>query len=206
MNSAPSDFRVARLAFPFSLWFSLWFAAAWSTLSGNAFAQQAKSDREPYDVVVYGGTSAGITAAIQTVRMGKRVLLLEPSGHLGGLTSSGLGWTDTGDKRVIGGLAREFYRRVKAHYDRAESWPFEQRSEYTRYRSADDAMWTFEPRVASQIFADLLREHGIEPLLHQRLERSKPGAVVKRGATIESIQLESGRRVAGRMFIDATYE
>ena len=51
---------------------------------------------EAFDVVVYGGTSAGVTAAVQARQMGRSVVLLEPGRHLGGLTSGGLGNTDIG--------------------------------------------------------------------------------------------------------------
>ena len=68
-----------------------------------------------YDVVVYGGTSAGIIAAVQAKRMGKSVVVVAPERHLGGLSAGGLGFTDTGDKSVIGGLSREFYQRVWSH-------------------------------------------------------------------------------------------
>src|SRR4029079_5011082 len=60
-----------------------------------------------YDVVVYGGTPAGIMAAVQTERMGKHAVLIEPTRHLGGMASVGLGATDIGNKQAIGGLARE---------------------------------------------------------------------------------------------------
>ena len=64
------------------------------------------------DVIVYGGTCAAVTAAVQVVKSGKTVLVVSPDKHLGGLSSGGLGFTDTGNKSVIGGLAREFYHRV----------------------------------------------------------------------------------------------
>src|SRR4051812_27759965 len=83
-----------------------------------------------YDVVVYGGTSAGVTAAIQAQRMGKSVVLVCPDKHLGGLTSGGIGWTDTGDKAVIGGLAREFYHRVWKHYEQPDAWNWQNREAY----------------------------------------------------------------------------
>jgi hypothetical protein len=68
------------------------------------------------DVVIYGGTSAALTSAVQVKRMGKTVLVVSPDLHLGGLSSSGLGWTDSGKKQAIGGIAREFYHRVWRHY------------------------------------------------------------------------------------------
>src|SRR3954447_19013670 len=73
------------------------------------------------DVVVYGGTAAGVIAAVQASKMGKSVVLVCPDKHLGGLSSGGLGFTDTGNKAVIGGLSREFYHRVWKHYDRPDA-------------------------------------------------------------------------------------
>jgi NADPH-dependent 2,4-dienoyl-CoA reductase/sulfur reductase-like enzyme len=76
------------------------------------------NDRHTYDLVIYGNTSAGIMAGIQARRDGLDVIVIGPDRHIGGLTAGGLGWTDSGNKEAIGGLSREFYRRVKAHYDR----------------------------------------------------------------------------------------
>ena len=78
-----------------------------------------------YDVVVYGGTSAGVIAAVQARKMGKSAVLVGPDKHLGGLSSGGLGFTDTGNKAVIGGLAREFYHRIWQHYQKPEGWKWQ---------------------------------------------------------------------------------
>src|SRR6188768_119711 len=83
-----------------------------------------------YDVVVYGGTSAGVIAAVQAVKMGKSVVIVGPDKHLGGLSSGGLGFTDTGDKRVIGGLSREFYHRVWKEYQDPKTWKWQKSTEY----------------------------------------------------------------------------
>ena len=83
-----------------------------------------------YDVVIYGGTSAGVVAAVQAARMNKRVVLIEPTTHVGGLSAAGLGFTDTGDKRVIGGLGREFYHRIWKHYQSDEAWIWQTREAY----------------------------------------------------------------------------
>lgn len=74
------------------------------------------------DVIVYGGTSAAVTAAVEVVQSGKSVIVVSPDKHLGGLTSGGLGYTDTGNKAVIGGLSREFYHRVWNHYNDSSAW------------------------------------------------------------------------------------
>src|SRR3954463_16224495 len=74
------------------------------------------------DVLVYGGTSAGVAAAVEVARAGKSVLLVEPGKHLGGLTSGGLGWTDLGNPNVVGGISREFYHRLWQHYQQDAAW------------------------------------------------------------------------------------
>ena len=157
-----------------------------------------------HDVVVYGGTSAGVTAAIQTARMGKSVVLIEPGRHVGGLTVSGLGWTDTGNKAVIGGLSREFYQRVKQYYDRAEAWKFERPGKYANYRPGADAIWAFEPHVAERTFNRMLRGEGIRPVFGERLDRAS-GVRIEDGR-ITAITTTDGAVFEGRMFIDATYE
>ncbi len=171
------------------------------------FARPAGATDE-FDVVVYGGTSGGIVAAIQSRRMGKSVVLIEPSNHLGGLTTGGLGATDIGNKQAIGGLARDFYHRIWRHYQNDAAWVRESRDEYNarnpRHDPRDESMWTFEPHVASQVYRDWLAETGITPIMQERLDRAHGGK--KDGTRIVSIATESGREFVGRMFIDATYE
>ena len=86
---------------------------------GRYFVQLSTSikNREA-DIIIYGGTSAAIVAAVQAIRMGKSVIVVSPDLHLGGLSSGGLGFTDTGNKKVIGGLSREFYQRIYNHYQK----------------------------------------------------------------------------------------
>jgi len=163
---------------------------------------------EAVDIVVYGGTSSGIIAAIEAKRSGKSVVLIEPSNHLGGLTTGGLGATDIGNKGVIGGLARDFYHRIWKQYQDDAAWVHENRDAYNarnvRFNPQDDTMWTFEPHVASHVYREMLAEAGITPIVNERLDRTS--GVKKSAARIESITTESGRTFAGRMFIDATYE
>ena len=80
--------------------------------------------------------------------MDKTVILIESGSHLGGLTSGGLGKTDSGDKSVIGGISREFYQRLKTHYDDTSSWRQETQSDYEGYSAEEDSIWGFEPHVA----------------------------------------------------------
>lgn len=73
---------------------------------------------KPHDIVVYGGTSGGIIAAIQAAKSKHSVVLVSPTSYLGGLTTSGLGWTDFGSDAILGGLSRDFYTRVYQHYQK----------------------------------------------------------------------------------------
>jgi hypothetical protein len=166
---------------------------------------------QDYDVVVYGATSGGVIAAVQAKAMGKTVVLVGPDRHLGGLTSGGLGWTDTGDKSVIGGRARDFYHRVWRHYERPEAWRWQQKAEYGNRGQGTAAIdgsqrtrWIFEPHVAEKVFEDLVREHAIPVRRDEWLDRAR--GVKKIGARIASITMLNGKTYAGKMFIDATYE
>ena len=159
---------------------------------------------EIYDIVIYGGTSAGVTAAVQAKRMGKTVVIVCPDKHLGGLTSGGLTWTDSGRKEAVGGISREFYQRMKKHYDKSDAWVYQKPEEYSRYRPEDDAMWVFEPHVAEQGFEELVAEYKIPVYRNEWLKRK--GSVKKNGSRIISITMLNGKTYRGKMFIDATYE
>ncbi len=163
-----------------------------------------------YDVVIYGGTSAGVIAAVQAKQLGKSVLIVCPDKHLGGLTSSGLGMTDTGNKAVIGGLARDFYHRVWKEYQKPETWRWQKRSEYKgkgQGTVADDGefktMWVFEPHIAEKVFEDYVREFDIPVARDQWLDRNR---VKKTDSRIATITMLSGDSYAGKIFMDATYE
>ena len=161
------------------------------------------------DVVIYGGTSAGITAAIETARLGKSVILIEPTNRLGGLTTGGLGQTDIGNKQVIGGISREFYQNIKKHYENSDNWVWQKRSEYidggqTQTAKNEDAMWTFEPSAALEVYHEMMKDLDIKIVYNQRLDRKN--GVSKNGKSITSITMESGEKYTGNMFIDATYE
>jgi hypothetical protein len=160
------------------------------------------------DIVVYGGTSSGVVAAVKAARLGKSVLLIEPTKFLGGLTTGGLGATDIGNKRAIGGISREFYHRIYAYYQNPERWMHETRAAYFKGRTVnsqnEDSMWTFEPHVASRIFQDMVQQPNVTILYGERLDRAN--GVEKDGLSIQSITMESGLRVVGKVFIDASYE
>lgn len=140
---------------------------------------------ERYDVVVYGGTAGGVVAAVKAARLGHSVVLIEPGRHLGGLSAGGLGATDIGNKQAIGGMARDFYRRIGRAYGAEEGW-------------------TFEPHVAEHVFEDLVREASVPVVRGERLDLAS--GVRKDGVRIVTLTMESGRTFAGRVFIDASYE
>jgi hypothetical protein len=165
----------------------------------------SRSFAAEYDVCVYGGTASGVAAAIQCARMGKSVVLIEPSKHIGGLTSGGLGFTDSGDKAAIGGIAREFYQRVKKHYDDPAAWKYGNREDYKLYRPKDDAMWTFEPHVAEQILREMLKEAKVEVVMGERLRTVKLHLNSKSGE-IALIVTDSMTNYFAKVYIDASYE
>jgi len=136
------------------------------------------------DVCVFGGTSGGVAAAVTAARLGRSVVIVEPGRHLGGMTSSGLGVTDIGPhgREYIGGVSREFYRRVGAKYGKAEE------------------VW-FEPKVAEQVFDEMVAEAGVAVVFGEGVV-----AVAKSGGHLTELTTTAGRVVRARMFIDATYE
>lgn len=181
-----------------------------ASFSFGQHPQPSQPQIREYDVVVYGGTSAGIVAAIQAARMGKTVVLIEPGNRIGGLTTGGLGQTDIGNKQAIGGLSRSFYQMIRRHYSKPESWIWQKPETYrdggqTTTAANEDAMWTFEPSAALKVYKEMLdKEHSITLVYQQRLNRQS--GVRKIGQTIQAIQMESGQVYTGKMFIDATYE
>lgn len=171
----------------------------------------AEGEEKTTDVVVYGGTSAAIAAAVQAKRMGKSVLVISPDTHLGGLSSGGLGFTDTGKKEVIGGISREFYQKIYDHYQSGEAWKWQERSEYGNKGQGTPAidgdartMWIFEPHAAEKVFEDFVKEHDLEVLRDEWLDRES--GVTMENNRIVAIRTLSGKEFKGKMFVDATYE
>ncbi len=187
--------------------FTLTILGAWSGPLNHVNAVTRTAD-----VIIYGGTSAAVTAAVQVKKMGKSVIVVSPDKHLGGLSAGGLGFTDTGDKSVIGGLARTFYGRLYDHYQKPGSWNWEKREQFGNkgqgtpaLDGANRTMWIFEPHAAEQVFEDFVRENNITVYRNEYLNRSA-GGVQKRGTAIQSFRTLSGTQYIGKMFIDVTYE
>ncbi|RZT79011.1 FAD dependent oxidoreductase [Micromonospora violae] len=135
------------------------------------------------DVVVYGATSGGVTAAVRAARAGVTVVLLVHGDHIGGMSASGLGTTDVGRAETVGGLARRFYDRVAAAYH------------------APPPHWDVEARVAEEIFDSWLAAAGVRVHRRQRLTsvRCETGRIVELGT-------DDGTRYRAAVYVDASYE
>ncbi len=169
------------------------------------------SDTFTADVIVYGGTAAAVTAAVQVSRMEMTVIIVSPDKHLGGLSSSGLGFTDTGNKEVIGGLAREFYQLIYQHYQDPDSWKWQLQSEYGNKGQGSPAidgekrtMWIFEPHAAEEAFEQMIMTNDIPVYRQEFLDRE--AGIIKKNGRILSIKTLDGKVFMGKVFIDATYE
>ncbi|HEX5151238.1 MAG TPA: FAD-dependent oxidoreductase [Parafilimonas sp.] len=151
---------------------------------------QINSYAQSYDVCIYGGTSAGVIAAYTAAKLNKKVMLIEPGKHLGGLSSGGLGYTDIGNKYAISGLARDFYRRMGKHYGKFETW-------------------IFEPHVAEQLFNDYIKEANVPVLYEYHII-----AAAKQNGAIQNITIanaasqssSANKIITAKMFIDCSYE
>ena len=140
-------------------------------------------------MVVYGGTSAAVIAAVEVAQSGKSVILVSPDLHLGGLTAGGLGWTDTGKKEAIGGLSRNFYHRIWQYYNRDEAWIWQKREDYGNRGQGTKAvdgskrtMWIFEPHVAESVFEDYIKEFKIKTF--RKIEPYKGKGIREKGQHI----------------------
>ncbi len=142
-----------------------------------------KNNKRIYaELVVYGATPAGIVAAIQAKKMGLEVVIAEFGNHIGGITASGLGATDAGVTSAIGGMSRQFYEEIGHYYGK-------------------DVEWTFEPKVAKQVFSNWLKRYDV----HVNFRQHVHDVTLVNGA-IKQIEMEDGNIYEGKMFIDASYE
>ncbi len=169
---------------------------------------------DAHDVVVYGETLAGISAAISAARLGKSVVLLSQTTHLGGVATAGLTATDMNRSAVIGGIAREFYGHIYDHYLQPSAWrgddraDFFERSKKRTYTGKNDALhmqWVYESRIAEKILADMLQRAGVT-FIRRRLLAETADAVELKDGRIIALLTTTGERYAALAFIDASYE
>jgi hypothetical protein len=163
------------------------------------------------DIVIYGGTSSAVIAAVEAAQSGKSVTIVSPDIHLGGMTSGGLGFTDSGNTSAIGGISRNFYHRVWQHYNDPSSWIWQRKEDFgnrgqntVAMDSTSMTMWVFEPHVAEGIFEKLLSENDIKVFRDEWLDRE--AGITMNSRAICSIRTLSGKVFKAKMFIDATYE
>lgn len=151
------------------------------------------------ELVVYGGTPAGITAAVAAARMGHSVILIEPQVRIGGMISGGLIRTDVGDAETIGGLSKEFFNRnldyyVKTYGENAKSVEKSYHGFFT------------EPHVAEQLFNEMAREANVMVLTQHRLVDAAFAKQKITSITIEHVPSGQRQTINGKLFIDASYE
>lgn len=146
--------------------------------------------QQSYDLVVYGGTAAGVMTAVSGARHGLKTVLLEPGSHVGGMATGGLSRTDVGKREVLGGLALEFYFLTGQRYE--------------TFRQLNPVAWFYEPKIGEAVMLDMLRRHNVTLLLHHRLRQ--PDGVAKTGLRVTGLAMENGARFQASIFADASYE
>lgn len=189
------------------------FAALAAALGALPLQAAAASRAAKYDICVYGATPAGVTAAIEAARSGKRTLLVAAGNHIGGVATSGLTATDINRHTVIGGIAEEFYGRIYEHYLSPSAWRCQERDEFMTltlkrtFSGKNDArrmQWVYESGVGERIMLGMLDEAGVEVLRSAPIELER--GVKKRKNAISAIRLTDGTTVEAAVFIDASYE
>jgi hypothetical protein len=152
------------------------------------------------DIVIYGGTPGGISAAISAARMGREVTLVEYYDHMGGMTTSGLGKSDIENRAMIGGIFKEFVAGVLEHYV-TQYGP-----DHENTMLCQEGYYA-EPHVAEQVFEAMLAK---EPKITVKKGwRIASTAVLNRKLhAIAIIDRQTGeeKRLDAKVFIDATYE
>ncbi len=146
---------------------------------------EGNPSKNPYDVIVYGGVPCGIAAAIMAAREGASVLLVEPTKHVGGLSTSGINTAESEHmlKWTIGGFADEFYRRLGKIY------------------GTNKAEYYFESSVAEKAYLEMLKEAGVEVRYGESVAKSDID-----GLRITGIELTDGTKLKAAVYIDASYE
>ena len=156
----------------------------------------AKAAEHKFDVVVFGATPGGVTAAVGAAREGATVALVEPMDIVGGVMTSGLSFSDSNqtDRRTLLGLFEETHLRIEAYYKaKGIKLPYS-------VAVKDQSKWTYEPHVAAKVFDDMLGEAKVKIFLNERLV-----SVKKNGARIQSFNTRSNTFTA-KVFVDCTYE
>jgi hypothetical protein len=171
----------------------------WLRSAANAVEQQTGGAAE-CDVLVYGSTPGGVTAAVEAARRGCKVVLACPYKRPGGMAASGLSTTDAVRPELFGGLVAEFIGRVRTYYEKtlgrdSAEWPL-----------VKDG-WFYEPSVAERAFDEMIAGE------HARLEYRRGAHLLKAETangriTSTLLELADGAKlsITARTYVDATYE
>ncbi len=174
--------------------------------------QQFIEKNSTYDLVVYGGTPAGIMSAIQASKMGKKAVIIEPGFRLGGAMTGGLSHSDIGNKETIGGLSLEFFENVHKYYQDPSVWKSETFSAYKtkqkgrRAIQEDGPMWNFEPEVARIVLLRMINSAPVKIDIDYNEPLNLDAGVEKSEGNITVLETKSGKRYKGSYFVDASYE
>ena len=126
------------------------------------------SEESQVDVLIIGGGASGVTAGIQSARMGVKTMIVEETPWLGGmLTSAGVSAID-GNYELNSGLWREFKERLATYYGGLDS-----------LKTGWVSNVLFEPKVGAQLLSEMAsKEEHLQVLLntgHQKIERVSDG-------------------------------
>jgi len=147
-----------------------------------------------FDIAVYGSTPAGIASAVVAARQGRRVALIEPSNHFGGLLTGGLSNTDFRTLEAVTGFFREYMDRVHADY-------------VSRYgKDSQQARECFfgahsEPHVSERVLRAMVAEQRTLSVLM----RHPLSSVSRKGDAIVSANFGTVA-INAKLWIDASYE
>ena len=172
------------------------------------FAQQRS-----FDVCVYGSTPSGIAASIQAARMGKRVVLLSTSSHVGGMMTAGLTATDINNYQYVGGIAKEIFERLYIYYLNPKVWKYQTRSSFFTLNGnhsfggkndQSKMQWVYEPNVLENILKKMLKEANVKVAFNQIIKLKN--GVSKNNNHINFVLTNNDHVYSAKVYIDASYE
>jgi len=144
---------------------------------------------EKVDVLVCGGGFAGVAAAVSAAKNGAKVLLLEKYGFLGGLVTTALVITTP---PLNNGINREIHRRLQ------------QKSVYARCPNSgeEDELHAIDPEIVKYELFSLLKENGVDFILHTYVVGSIMDRDIIKGVIIEN---QGGRQaILAGVVVDTT--
>jgi hypothetical protein len=153
-----------------------------------------------FDVLVAGGGPAGIAAAVCAARLGAKVLLVEATGCLGGMGTSGLvstfGPVSDGKRMLVGGFMREL---VESMHQRGFLGPHV----VPEFLYSQLNRWVpFQPEALKRVLDDMVQEAGVDVRFFTRLIDAEVDGRRVAGAVVSNI--EGYRFIRAKAFIDAT--